>query len=89
MYEHNGLDLPDEDAAATNDRGPIRITYTTQTLTVGVYRETDDEPGFTNYQSKVDGGDQRPSDDVADELEVEVMVRGDRNRLETYDDVGS
>ena len=85
VYEHNGLDLPDEDAAATNDRGPIRITYTTQTLTVGVYRETDDEPGFTNYQSKVDGGDQRPSDDVADELEVEVMVRGDRNRLVTYD----
>ena len=85
VYEHTGLALPDEDAAATNDRGPIRITYTTQTLTVGVYRETDDEPGFSNYQSKVAGGDQRPSDDVADELEVEVMVRGDRNRLETYD----
>ena len=85
VYPHDGLALPDKDAAKTNDRGPIRITYTTQTLTVGVYRETDDEPGFSNYQSKVAGGDQRPSDDVADELEVEVMVRGDRNRLETYD----
>ena len=78
VYPHDGLALPDKDAAKTNDRGPIRITYTTQTLTVGVYRETDDEPGFSNYQSKVCGGDQRPSADVGKELMVEVMVRRTR-----------
>ena len=85
-YEHDGLKHPALNTAAMNDRGPIRITYTTQTLTVAVYRETDDEPGFTDYQSKVPGGDQRPSEDVAEELEVEVMVRGNRSRLETYDE---
>ena len=84
-YEHDGLALPDKDAAATNDRGPIRITYTTQTLTVGVYRETDDEPGFSNYQSKVAGGDQRPSEDVSEELMVELMKENSRGRLTRHE----
>ena len=33
-----------------NDLGPIYVTWTTQTLTVGVYREVDDEPGFTDFR---------------------------------------
>ena len=90
MHSHDGLILPANNDPAENtdelDKGPIYVTFTTQTLTVGVYREADDEPGFTNYQSKVDGGDQRPSDAVAKELTVELMVRGDRNRLRVYDE---
>ena len=57
------------------------MTFTTQKLTVGVYRETDDEPGFSNYQSKVSGGDQRPTADVGKELMVELMSENSRGRL--------
>ena len=83
-YSHNGLKLPADNTAALNDRGPIGITFTTQALTVGVYRETDDEPGFSNYQSKVAGGDQRPSD-VSEELMVELMWENTRGRLTRYE----
>ena len=87
VYEHNGLDLPDEDAAATNDRGPIRITYTTQTLTVGVYREADDVAGFSDFQSRVSDGDHRPQADVAADMSVSVMVTASGRRgLEVYDE---
>ena len=87
VYEHNGLDLPDEDAAATNDRGPIRITYTTQTLTVGVYREADDVAGFSDFQSRVSDGDHRPDADVGADMSVSVMVTASGRRgLEVYDE---
>ena len=65
--------------------GYLIDSITTQTLTVGVYRETDDEPGFSNYQSKVDGGDQRPSDDVSEELMVELMKENSRGRLTRHE----
>ena len=84
-YVHNPLVLPAMNTAAINDRGPLRITWNTQKLTVGVYRETDDEPGFSNYQSKVAGGDQRPSDDVSKELMVELMKENSRGRLTRHE----
>ena len=84
-YVHNPLVLPAMNTAAINDRGPLRITWDTQKLTVGVYRETDDEPGFSNYQSKVAGGDQRPSADVSKELTVELMTENSRGRLARYE----
>ena len=85
VHTHNGLALPDDNMAADNDLGPIYVTFTTQKLTVGVYRETDDEPGFSNYQSKVAGGDQRPSDDISEELMVELMSENSRGRLTKYE----
>ena len=84
MYEHTGLMLPDDDAV---DLGATRITFTTQKLMVGVYRETDDVPGFTDYRSAVPGGggDTRPTGTVAGELQVELMVENSRGRLERYE----
>ena len=85
VHTHTGLDLPLGEDDDMIDLGPIRITFNTQTLRVGVYRETDDEPGFSNYQSKVAGGDQRPSDDVSEELMVELMKENSRGRLTRYE----
>ena len=85
IHTHTGLDLPPGEDDDMLDLGPLRVTFTTQRLVVGVYRETDDEPGFTNYQSKVDGGDQRPSADVSAELQVELMVENSRGRLTRYE----
>ena len=94
-YTHTGFELPALNTHKVNDlnlnprfgQAPARFTFTTQQLTVGVYRETDDEPGFTNYQSKVAGGDQRPHKDVAAEMSVSVMVDASGRRgLEVYDE---
>ena len=94
-YEHTGFELPALNTHEVNDlnlnpkfgQDPARFTFTTQKLTVGVYRETDDEPGFTNYQSKVAGGDQRPHKDVAAEMSVSVMVDASGRRgLEVYNE---
>ena len=38
-------------------QAPARVTFTTQTLTVGVYREADDVAGFSDFQSRVSHGD--------------------------------
>ena len=85
VHTHTGLDLPLGEDDDMTDLGPIYVTFTTQKLTVGVYRETDDEPGFTNYQSKVAGGDQRPTDDVSEELMVELMSENSRGRLTRHE----
>ena len=85
VHMHNALAHPAMNTMEMNDLGPIRVTWTTQKLTVGVYRETDDESGFSNYQSKVAGGDQRPSDDVGEELMVELMTESSRGRLTRYE----
>ena len=80
-YEYDGFTLPEANTAEIQDQGPIRIKFTTQNLVVAVYREADDQPGLTNYQSQLEGGDQRPVGAVAEEMQVELMKRGDRNRL--------
>ena len=86
-YTHNPLALPAMNTAEMNDLGPVYITYTTQTLTLGVYREVDDTEGFTDYRSPGSGGpngDHRPNAAVGAEMMVELMTRDSRNRLRTY-----
>ncbi len=54
-YTHDGLSVP----ATKMDVGTMAVTFTTQTLTVGVHHERDNIAGFTN----VAPGDVRPTDD--------------------------
>ena len=84
VHMHNALAHPDMNTMEMNDLGPIRVTWTTQTLTVGVYREVDDEPGFTDYRAPM-GGDQRPDAAVAAEMAVQLLTRDTRNRLRAYE----
>ena len=84
VHTHTGLMHPAMNTMEMNDLGPIYITWTTQTLTVGVHREVDDEPGFTDFRAPM-GGDARPDADVAKEMTVELLTRDSRNRLRTYD----
>ncbi len=83
-FTHTGLVHPDANTAEMNDLGPIYVTWTTQALTVGVYREVDDEPGFTDYRAPL-GGDDYPDAAVAAEMSVELLTRDSRNRLRRYD----
>ncbi len=86
-YTHNPMALPAMNTAEMNDLGPIYITYTTQRLTVGVYREADDEEGYTDYRSGLTGpqtGDHRPHASVAAEMNIELLARDSRNRLRRY-----
>ena len=84
-HTHTGLEHPSINSMEMNDLGPVYLKWSTQALSVGVYRETDDEPGWTNYQSKVDGGDQRPSAAVSADMQVELMVENSRGRLTRYE----
>ncbi|MDE2981580.1 MAG: hypothetical protein OXU74_10335 [Gemmatimonadota bacterium] len=84
VHVHTGLVHPDMNTAEMNDRGPIYVTFTTQTLTVGVYREVDDEPGWTDYRAPM-GGDARPDAAVAAEMSAELMTRDSRGRLRPYE----
>ncbi|MDE2974532.1 MAG: carboxypeptidase regulatory-like domain-containing protein [Gemmatimonadota bacterium] len=81
---HDGLSLPAANTAADNDLGAIRVTWLTQALVVGVYREADDAPGYTNFQSKLPGGDHRPVASVGEEMTVELLERDRDNRLRRY-----
>ena len=85
-FEHDGMTLPAKDTA--NDLGPIYVTFTTQTLTVGVYREADDVEGYTDYRSGLTGpktGDHRPAPGVAKDMSIELLARDSRNRLRRYE----
>ena len=84
VHTHTGLMHPAMNSMEMNDLGPIYVTWTTQTLTVGVYREIDDEPGFTDYRAPM-GGDDRPHADVAKEMTAELLARDDRDRLRRYE----
>ena len=81
-HTHNALQLPPKETA---DLTAIEVTWTTQSLVVGVYRERDDVPGYIGHTSHREEDDQRPVARVAAEMGVEVMIRGDRNRLEKYE----
>ena len=83
-YTHNPLALPDMNDAEMNDLGPVYITFTTQSLTVGVYREADDVEGYTDYRSGLPRGDHRPASGVAKEMSIELLARDSRNRLRRY-----
>ncbi|MYH53047.1 MAG: hypothetical protein F4139_08855 [Gemmatimonadetes bacterium] len=85
-YVHNPLALPALNTAEMNDLGPIYITWTTQTLVVGVHREMDDVYGYAKYESVVNG-DHRPHAAVGADMRVMVMWEAGRNnRLEVYDE---
>ena len=93
MYTHTGFELPALNTHDENDlnlklgQAPARVTFTTQKLTVGVYREADDVAGFSNFQSRVSDGDHRPTADVAEMMSVSVMVDASGRRgLEVYDE---
>ena len=83
-HAHTGLEHPDSNKADKNDLGPIYVTWKTHSMVLGIYRETDDVEGFTNYQSKVPGGDHRPVSAVQRDMEIELLARDSRNRLVTY-----
>ena len=88
-HVHTGLENPAANTYENNDLahtfGALRVTWRTQAMVLGVYRETDDVDGFTNYQSKVPGGDHRPASGVGREMEIELLARDSRNRLERYE----
>ena len=87
VHMHNALAHPAMNTAEMNDLGPLRVTWTTQTLTVAVYREVDDEPGFTDYRggNGTVSGDARPDAAVAAEMTAELLTRDARNRLRAYE----
>ena len=89
-HTHTGLDLPPGKDDDMLDLGPIRITYTTQTVYVGVHRELDDRTGYTDFIG-VGDGDARPSDEGhadnqgAGKIEVSLMVADSRGRLRAFE----
>ena len=82
MYEHTGLALPSD---MNVDVGPMRITFTTQSLTVSIHRELDDVEGFTDFRAAAEGGDGQPSGDALDGLEVELLEIGSDGRARKYE----
>ena len=81
-HTHTGLEHPAMNTAAMNDLGAIYVTFTTQRLVLGVYREADDVEGFSDYRSPLARGDHRPAAGVGNGMTVRLMVRDDRNRLQ-------
>ena len=83
-HAHTGLENPATNTMADNDLGPIHITWQTHSLVLGVYRETDDVEGYTNYQSRVPGGDHRPVYSVTRGMKLEFLEEDDRGRDKPY-----
>ena len=82
-HTHDPLLLPD--AERRNDLDPIYVTWTTQSLTLGVYREADDVEGYTNYRSALPSGDVRPDSAVGKAMTVELLAReSGTNRLRRH-----
>ncbi|MYA44539.1 MAG: hypothetical protein F4Z31_22660 [Gemmatimonadetes bacterium] len=83
---HTGLDLPlgkDDDML---DLGPLRVTFTTQAIYVGVHRELDDRTGFTDFIG-IGDGDGRPEKDgsAVGEITITLMTADSRGRLRTFE----
>ena len=85
-YTHTGLDLPPGKDDDMLDLGPIRVTFTTQAIYVGVHRELDDRTGFTDFIGLGDG-DGRPEKDgsAVGEIEITLMTADSRGRLRTLE----
>ena len=83
-HTHTGLENPATNTMANNNLGLIYITWTTQKLVLGVYREADDVEGYTDFQSRLPGGDHRPVSSVFGDMTIELMARDSRNRLKPY-----
>ncbi len=80
-HTHTGLELPPGKDDDMLDLGPIRVTFTTQAVYVGVHRELDDRTGFTDYIGLLGGGDGPPSGTAENEIEVTLMAADSRGRL--------
>ena len=87
MHEHNGLILPANNDPAKNmeelDKGPVYVTFTTQSLTVGVHRELDDRIGFSKYRG-IGGGDARPDGQGVGKVEVRLLMENAAGRPRPY-----
>ena len=86
IHIHDALTLPADNMAEDNDLGAIYVTWTTQSLVVGVYREQDDVEGYIGHTSHRREDDHRPSARTAGEMDIEVQKQqGPRNRWEKYE----
>ena len=88
-HTHTGLEHPALNTHMVNDLGALYVTWTTQSLTLGVYREIDDEEGFTDYRGPggdAPAGDHRPHSEVGADMVVELLTRDERDRLRLYDE---
>ena len=83
-YIHDGLSLPSDNTSSDNSLGPIYVTWQTQSLLVGVYREADQTPGYTDFQSELADGDHRPVPGVGSEMTVELLERDSQDSLQLY-----
>ena len=79
-FTHTGLDLPPGADDDMLDLGPLRVTFTTQAVYVGVHRELDDRTGMTDFIGLGDG-DGRPTGTAEGEIEVALMAADSRGRL--------
>ncbi|MYK65917.1 MAG: carboxypeptidase regulatory-like domain-containing protein, partial [Gemmatimonadetes bacterium] len=79
-YTQNPLLLPADNTAEDNDLGALRVTWTTQTLVVGVYREMDDIVGYKPHTSHRREDDARPNARVAAKMDVQILEENDRGR---------
>ncbi len=79
-FTHTGLDLPPGADDDMLDLGPLRVTFTTQAVYVGVHRELDDRTGMTDFIGLGDG-DGRPTGTAENEIEVALMAADSRGRL--------
>ncbi|MCY4399346.1 MAG: carboxypeptidase-like regulatory domain-containing protein, partial [Gemmatimonadetes bacterium] len=79
---HTGLELPPGKDDDMLDLGPIRVTFTTQAIYVGVHRELDDRAGYTDFIG-LGEGDARPEKDgsAVDEITITLMTGDSRGRL--------
>ena len=80
-FTHTGLELPSDDMT---DLGPLRITFTTQSIYVGVHRELDDRTGYTDFIGLGDG-DGRPGTAAQGEITVSLMTADSRGRLRAFE----
>ena len=83
-HTHTGLENPATNTMANNDLGPIYVTWITHSMVLGVYREADDVEGFTDFQSRLPGGDHRPVSAVQRGMEIKLLARDSKNRLKPY-----
>ena len=79
-YTHTGLELPPGEDDDMLDLGPLRVTFTTQAIYVGVHRELDDRTGYTDFIG-IGDGDSRPTGTAVDEIEITLMTADSRGRL--------
>ncbi|MDE2980287.1 MAG: carboxypeptidase regulatory-like domain-containing protein [Gemmatimonadota bacterium] len=87
MHEHDGFILPANNDPAENmdlDKGPVYVSFTTQSLFIGAHRELDDRTGLTDNIG-VGGGDKFPTGDAVDKIEVRLMQEDARGRLRPFE----